>query len=103
MKPNKKTHFRSFNDIERFSDKDEYFCVSIVFSPDTENDHFEGCPPYIELVSKEDHESIFFEVPEIIAYYGKVHVGYTHRGLENREKEGARKLQVSLKNLLNIQ
>lgn len=102
MRPTKKTHFRSFNDIERFSNKDEYFCTSIVFSPDTENDHFDGCPPYIEIVSIEGCESFFFKVPEIIAYYGTQHAGYTHKGLDRREQEGARKLSNKLKSLLDL-
>lgn len=100
MKPNQQTKFLPLSEIGKYTDKDKYFCMSLVFSPDTENDHFKGCPPYIEIIENKGDKSIFFEVPEIVAYYAKMHPGYTMQGLQNREREGARKLANKIKSLL---
>ena len=106
MKPNINTLFRQLSDITNYSDKENYYCCDVVFSPETENEHFPGCPPYIAIVDIEKSYSseyiMYFEVPEIIAYYAKTHPCYTLTGLENREKEGERKMANKIKALLNI-
>ena len=105
MKPNVKTKFKKFSEIEKYIDKDKYFCNAVVFSPETENDHFAGCPPYIEIVNVDyllENREHYFEVPEIIAYYAKTHPAYTMKGIENWQKQGARDLANKIKVLLNI-
>ncbi len=103
MRPTKETTFLPLSDIAKYSDKDKYYCSAIVFSPDTENNHFAGCPPYIKINSViGDEGDMFFEVPEIIAYYGKVHAGYTMAGKKKSVEEGKRILRSSIKLLLEI-
>ena len=103
MKPTRQTVFLPISELINYSDKTKYFCMSVVFSPETENDHFEGCPPYIS-VTDNDHldEEIYFEVPEIVAYYAKTHPCYTMKGKENDIKEGERRMANKMKDLLNI-
>lgn len=101
--PNTNTTFLPFSEIENYSDKDKFFCTGIVFSPETENNHFEGCPPYIEICSSIDYDTTFyFKVPEIIAYHAKVHDGYTMEGMKKRLKEGERNLANEIKSLLML-
>ncbi len=77
MKPTIDTKFLPIQELQNYIDKSKWCCSAIVFSPDTENDHFRGCPPYIAIDSETDFkiETLYFEVPQIIAYYGTVHVG----------------------------
>jgi len=102
-RPNSKTKFKELSEIDKYSDPKKYFCVGVVFSPDTENDHYSGCPPYIEICKVEGcTESIYFRVPEIVAYYAKTHPQYTMRGLERRVEAGKRLMTEEFKRLLNI-
>ncbi len=106
MLPNKKTKFLPIEELKNFTDSSKYCCIGIVFSPETENNHFHGCPPYIHLTHCEADkwdDEMFFEVPEIIAYYGEKHAGYTMRGNEYQRKQGAHDLVSKMKNLLDIQ
>ena len=104
MRPNKETKFKPIEELKNYTDNEKYFCSEIVFSPETENDHFQGCPPYIQITETNNYDKeINFEVPEIIAYYGKQHAGYTITGMNEQEKRGAEKLANKLKHLLDIQ
>lgn len=109
-KPNKETIFLPITELINYSDKEKYYCCGVVFSPETENDHFEECPPYIQIKYKDYHEedNLFFEVPEIIAYYGKVHAGYSYELNRNyicMEKDenyfniGKNRIEEHLKNI----
>lgn len=103
MLPQPNTDFLVFGELDFYQDKSKYFCSAIVFSPETENNHFHNCPPYIAI----DYvngvgEALYFKVPEIIAYYAKTHPGYTMSGLDKQRKEGKRELANQLKSLLNI-
>ena len=102
MMPNQKTQFLKMSEIEKYSDKDKYCCAGVVFSPDTENNHFHGCPPYIEIHEINGDEVFYFEVPEIVAYYAKTHPGYTMEGRKNNIKEGERLMAQKLRDLLKI-
>ena len=105
MKPNKETEFKPLSEIGNYSDKDKYFCNAVVFSPETENRHFEGCPPYIRISKVDDYDTdndLYFEVPEIVAYYAKTHPCYTMRGNENNIKKGERQMANKIKLLLDI-
>ena len=105
MRPNKETKFLPIEELKNYTDHEKYCCIGIVFSPDTENDHFNGCPPYIQLAPCDHDEwddEIFFEVPKIIAYYGNVHAGYTMKGQEYQRKEGEHRLANGIKELLDI-
>lgn len=104
-RPYKNTEFLPISQLEHYQDKNKYFCSAIVFSPETENDHFEGCPPYIELNHVhpfEEDEPIYFKVPEIVAYYGKIHAGYTMEGKRNSKKQGEKDMANKIKNLLDF-
>lgn len=104
-RPNKETIFLPLSEIGKYSDPEKYYCCGAVFSPDTENDHFEGCPPYIEISEVEsfDHDNnIYFEVPQIVAYYAKTHPGYTMTGLQNKIEQGRRQIKQEIKKLLDI-
>jgi len=76
MKPNKETQFLPLSEIDKYCNKKKFYCDAVVFSPETENDHFYGCPPYISI-RKVDHtdDEIFFQVHDIIGYYAKTHPG----------------------------
>jgi len=103
--PTKQTVFKPLSEINHYCDETRWFCSAIVFSPETENDHFKGCPPYIEISDTLDYRDEFtlhFEVPKIIAYYGSVHAGYTLSGIDNYMKQGKIQLASELKSLLNI-
>ena len=103
MKPTRDTVFKPISELADYSDSEKYFCFAVVFSPETENDHFYGCPPYIGIGHNDySEEEIYFEIPVIVAYYAKTHPGYTLAGLERRENEGARKFKNELKRLLDI-
>lgn len=105
-RPNKLTEFKPLSEIANYTDKDKYFCAGVVFSPETENDHFQGCPPYIEIDEVDDYEgnnTVYFEVPEIVAYYAKEHAGYTMRGKDNSKEQGRQDMARKIKNLLDIQ
>lgn len=104
MKPDSKTVFLPISELEKYKNDKEYFCSAIVFSPETENQHFHGCPPYISIDSVEygEIETLYFEVPSIVAYYAHTHAGYTMSGLDRREKEGERKLANKVKKLLGL-
>lgn len=103
MKPTEETKFKSISELTKYSDEDKYFCSAVVFSPETENDHFYGCPPYIEICEvKNSSTRIYFEVPEIVAYYAKTHPCYTMQGIANNIKEGERKMANKIKSLLDV-
>ena len=105
MRPTKNTVFKPLAEIDNYCDKDKYYCTAVVFSPETENDHFHNCPPYIEINEVDDYEennTVYFEVPEIVAYYAKTHPAYTMRGIDNYIKQGERKMQNKIKSLLDI-
>jgi len=104
--PNCDTIFKSISELPNYSDKEKYYCSAVVFSPETENDHFDGCPPYIEIRGVNCYDpadSIFFEVPKIVAYYAKVHPCYTLQGIENNIEKGERRLANKIKKLLEIE
>ena len=101
MMPDKNTIFKPVSELVNYSDKEKYFCNSIVFSPETENNHFHKCPPYICIVSLEDYETeYYFEVPEIVAYYAVTHPCYTMKGIEMYQKRGEENFKAKLKDLL---
>ena len=101
--PNKDTKFKPISELPKYSDKEKYFCNGVVFSPETENDHFDGCPPYIEICSIDGFDDVFFfEVPEIVAYYAKTHPCYTMQGIKNNIEKGERRLANKIKDLLDI-
>lgn len=105
MRPNKETKFLPIEELKNYTDSSKYCCIGIVFSPETENDHFRGCPPYIQLSHCEHDkwdDEIFFEVPSIIAYYGYKHAGYTMKGQEYQRKTGEMNLANGIKDLLDI-
>ena len=89
-------------ELNKYSNSDEFYCCAVVFSPETENDHFHGCPPYIEIGTVKGDESFFFKVPEIVAYYAKTHPGYTMQGIEKRRKQGERDMANKIKALLSM-
>jgi hypothetical protein len=101
MKPTKDTKFLPISKLSKYIDQEKYFCCAIVFSPETENDHFEGCPPYIEI-NEMNGKRLYFEVPQIVAYYGKVHAAYTMEGMSRRIKQGERNMANKIKDLLEI-
>ena len=103
-RPTSKTIFKNLSQIDHYKDDKKYYCSAVVFSPDTENEHFSGCPPYIRIckVSGLDSDDIYFKVPEIVAYYAKTHPGYTMAGIKKHEERGRRQLAEELKRLLNI-
>ncbi len=103
--PNKNTVFLPIEELKNYSDKDKYVCCGVVFSPETENNHFDGCPPYIEIfenIPSLEGEHLYFEVPEIVAYYAKTHPCYTMAGRERRIEEGKRLMKQEIKNLLGL-
>lgn len=103
MKPNKETIFKPISELENYSDKTKWFCTAVVFSPETENNHFDKCPPYIQInLIDNSQEAVYFKVPEIVAYYAKTHPCYTMKGIENHIKEGERKMAQKIKDLLNL-
>lgn len=104
MMPQKDTVFLPLQELDNYSDSTKWFCSAVVFSPETENNHFDGCPPYIRIDDAEglNDQSLFFEVPGIVAYYGSAHAGYTMAGLDNKIKEGERQLANKIKTLLNL-
>lgn len=103
MMPTSKTVFLPIQELANYSDKSKYFCSAIVFSPETENNHFHGCPPYIRLDDVAGtEESIYFKVPVIIAYYGYAHAGYTMAGADRKVQEGEKNLANKIKTLLDI-
>lgn len=102
-RPNKKTQFLPLSEIEKYTDEKKWYCCAVVFSPETENDHFDGCPPYIEIRSNDEEvDSLFFQVPQIVAYYAKTHPCYTMKGIDNHRQQGARELAQKIKSLLEI-
>ena len=105
MIPNKDTKFLPFFELHKYTDKDKYFCYSFVASPSTENHHFEGCPPYIQIMDVNcfnSYDAMFFEMPEIIAYYCDKHAGYTMAGNKRERECGKYELQCDLQKLLGI-
>lgn len=103
MRPTRETKFLPLTEINKFSDKKDWFCSAVVFSPETENDHFVGCPPYIQISAQNCiDDDVFFEVPEIVAYYAKTHPCYTMKGKENDVKRGERQMAQKIKQLLDI-
>jgi len=104
MKPTNKTKFLPISELANYSDPEKWFCCAVVFSPETENQHFYGCPPYIEISQADGiaDESLFFEVPEIVAYYAKTHPCYTMEGMQRRIDEGKRLARAELKNALGF-
>lgn len=104
MMPNKDTVFLSFSELENYTDEKKYFCSAVVFSPETENDHFHGCPPYISIDDVDMIEDTkYFKVPNLIAYYAKTHPGYTMKGQKYQREQGRRELVREIKNLLGLE
>lgn len=104
MKPTRETIFLPISQLEKYKDETKFACIAVVFSPETENNHFTGCPPYIHMTEiYAFYNDYYFEIPNIIAYYAKTHLEYTMQGLKNREKEGERILARKIKNLLEIE
>lgn len=102
MIPNKDTEFLPLTELSKYYDTNEYFCYSMVFDP-SERKLFEGCPPYIQICSENDFDLyLYFEIPEILALYGKDHAGYTFNGRDELIKRGKRELGNQIKQLLNI-
>jgi hypothetical protein len=103
MKPDRNTIFLPITELLKYSQGGEYCCSAVVFSPETENDHFIGCPPYIRIEDTNTFDkTYFFEVPEIVAYYAKTHPCYTMKGKENDRKAGQREMAQKIKGLLEI-
>lgn len=102
MLPTKETVFLPLTRIEKFC-QDGYDCCAVVFSPETENNHFPGCPPYISLFRLQDDSQYYFEIPKAIAYYGAVHAGYTMKGRERAVERGRLEMQDEIKALLGIE
>ena len=106
MQPTKNSIFKPFTEINNYCDKNKYFCTAVVFSPETENNHFNGCPPYIEINEVDDFKedkTVYFKIPEIIAYYAKVHAGFTMKGSDNYILQGEQKMRDKIRSLLNIE
>lgn len=105
-RPTKETKFLQLDEIRNYSDPDKYYCFAVVFSPDTENDHFHGCPPYIGISKVQedfkDEDDFYFEVPGIIAYYAKTHPCYTMTGIQNNILRGERRMAEKIRNLLDL-
>ncbi len=103
MKPNRETEFKPISELVNYQDEAQYFCTAVVFSPETENDHFDKCPPYIQINSVDDSKNaFFFEIPQIIAYYAKTHPCYTMQGIKNNIAKGERQMARKIKDLLDI-
>lgn len=103
MRPQKTTEFKPISELENYTSREGYFCTAVVFSPETENSHFEGCPPYIALCNGDHTEDVYFKVPDSVAYYAKMHSGYTMKGLDNARKSGRRDLAADIKRLLEVE
>lgn len=101
MKSRSEDEFLPLSQIEEYTQQG-YYCSAIVFSPETENDHFLGCPPYIRL-SKGHRTHLYFRVPDAIAYYGKVHAGYTMEGRKEAAKRGRDEFKAELREMLGIE
>jgi hypothetical protein len=101
MLPDQNTEFLDIAQIAEYETQG-YFCIAIVFSPETENNHFRGCPPYIGLSHQDTLQDVFFRVPNSVAYYGKTHAGYTMRGRDKAVEHGKHILQCELAQLLGL-
>jgi len=105
MIPDKNSTFKPLSEIDKYIDSEKYYCTGVVFSPETENNHFYKCPPYIEINEVNDFEennTLYFEVPEIIAHYAGFHCGYTMQGRRDAEDRGRHMRSAELKKLLDI-
>ena len=104
MRPTKNTEFLPLSKIDLYCNDTDYFCHEINFDPSYRNECFEGCPPYILICNSYFSKvtDLYFEIPKIIAYYAKVHAGYTYEGRNKCIEEGKRLLSRDLKQLLNI-
>lgn len=102
MLPQPKTKFLPISELDNYKDSDKYFCSAVVFSPETENNHFHNCPPYITICEVDDimAEEIYFEIPKIVAYYAKTHSCYTMEGMKRQREQGERDFKIKLKQLL---
>jgi len=105
MKPNINTEFKNLSEIEKYTDGRKYYCTNIVFSPETEG-CFEGCPSYIEINEVDDdyneERTLYFKIPQIIAYYADVHQGYTEKGIKDYIQKGKDDLRWEIKRMLKI-
>jgi len=107
MKPSRTDSFLIISELVNYIDSEKYFCNHVSFSPEEDGIDFHDDPgkyppPFIEIRVHSSGDIIYFEIPEIVAYYAAKHPGYTYTGLEQREEEGARKLKIELKNLLEV-
>ena len=60
-------------------------------------------PKKMELIMQINQVIVhYFEIPEIVAYYGVVHPRYTYKGIEDHKKQGEQRLQQKIKDLLDI-
>lgn len=98
------TFFRPLSDLEGMTDEEKYICTAIVFSPDTEEQHFKGCPPYIKIESTDffKPETYYFKIPEIVAYFASHHAGFTTKGIQNYKEQGADDLRNSILKTLGL-
>jgi len=101
MLPQPNTKFLPLSELEGYCNRG-YHCHAIVFSPETENNHFKDCPPYIALYRSDSDHEVYFLVPEEVAYYGRIHAGYTMAGRERSKQSGRSELQYELRELLGI-
>jgi len=107
MKPSRTNRFQPIEELAKYTDKEKYFCQMVSFSPEEDGIDFHDDPghyppPFIEVGMIHSVDILYFEIPEIVAYYAVQHPGYTYAGLEQREEAGARKLKIELKNLLTL-
>jgi len=107
MKPLRTDTFRPIEELAKYTDSDKYFCQFVSFSPEEDGVDFHDDPghyppPFIEIGMIGNEEVVYFEIPAIVAYYAVKHPGYTYAGLEQREKEGARKLKIELRDILKV-
>lgn len=83
-----KPRLKEFKEILDYLDTNKYFCNRIVF----DYDHYKFKEPYIELAKVEgifsSDEVYYFKIPEILAYYARVHQGWTATGREAVKDEG---------------
>ena len=105
MRPNRFTKFKPISELENYVDSKKYFCSDIEFAPEEDKGSFTGCPPYISIDETDDLEynkTLYFKIPEIVAYYAKKHAGYTSRGRDQIEDQGRRQLIRDIKLLLKL-
>jgi len=100
--PKTKEDIQPFKDMDKYSGP-EYYCTAIYFNPTEDNRLFHECPPYCVLHHEKCLDTdIFVEIPAPIAYYARVHAGYTKSGRKQQEEYGKHQIRDSLKKILDI-